>query len=218
VNNFKVGDRVVRTHNPTDRVTSPDFVEGKVYTVTEVSLSGRWINVDHPFNGKRDDRYPFWANYFRLAKYSEYFTERKVAKPTTGHAADSPIQKHSKGEIYPLCVVGYSDIGRTAFTIENLETGEVLGFMPGESKGSSNIRAWSSAHGAYNFLAGSKEGMKASKWIKGRPTFIKHSFGLEIVVPPKHKRWAVVLDKVDLNKDTMLLNGVYYQSLEQDIG
>lgn len=215
---FKVGDRVVRISNFKHRPHSPDWEVGKVHTVTGVSGDGRWINVDHPYIGFRN--FPFDPGFFRLAKYSEYFTEPAKAEPTTGHVADSPIQKHSKGEFYPLCVVGYGDSNRVAYTIENLETGEVMAFAPGEFKGVSNIRAWGSAQHAYSWLNENHLSIKAGayKQIKGRPTFIKNGLGLEIVVPPKHKRWAVMLDKVDFNKDTVLLNGVYYQALEQDIG
>lgn len=210
---FKIGDRVVRTEKRNAYGCDGKAVEvGELCTVAGVDRG--WLLLkEHPSMSYGNN-----PVFFRLARYSEYFTEPAKAESTTGHAEGSPIQKHSKGEFYPLCVVGYSDAGRTAFTIENLETGEVLSFMPYEFKGGANIRAWGTAHGAYKFLAEHQQDLKASSWIKGRPTFIKHSLGLEVVVLPKHKRWAVVLDKVDLNKDTMLLNGVYYQALEQDIG
>lgn len=213
---FKAGDKVIRQR----LACQFGFVAGKVYTVE--SAIGSWLKIA----GERGydahdahDRHPFHESYFDLAPYSRYFTEQATkAEPTTGHAAGSPIQKHSKGEFYPMCVVVYSDIGRMAYTIENLEQGTVLGFMPGEFKGGSNIRAWGNAAGAYKFLAEQASDVAKSEWIKGRPTFIKHSYGLEIMVPPKHKRWLVTLGKVDLSADVMLINGVYYKALEQDIG
>lgn len=209
---FKVGDKVRRVAKNRDQT---------VRTVTKV-LDGGWFNHD---GGKEHKDYSAisecWPGYWELAPYSSYFTETPNI-PTTdgGHIAGSPIQKHSKGEFYPLCVVGYSDAGRIAFTIEDLEKGTVVGFAPGEFKGGSNIRAWGNAAAAYKWLDDNQLAVKAGvyKMIEGRPTFIKHSLGLEIVVPLKHKRWAVVLDKVALDKEAMLINGVYYQALEQDIG
>lgn len=210
---FKVGDKVVRT----EALNHGGLVKGGVYTVAKVN--GKWIQVEGNSTHAWDDC-PFHEDYFKPAQYSSYFTEQPAkAEPTTGHAAGSPIQKHSKGAYYPLCVVGYSDAGRTAFTVENLEQGTVVGFAPGEFKGGSNIRAWGSAAGAYRWLDDNQHALKAGayKMIGGRPTFIENSYGIEVVIPPEHKRWAVVLDKVDPNK-VMLLNGVYYKALEQDIG
>lgn len=207
---FKVGDKVRRI-----TIYNPDRT---VRTITEVHKDG-WFNHD----GGTEHRDYFgtggcYEEYWELAPYSSYFTEQQAkAEPTTGHVSDSPMQKHSKGEFYPLCVVGYSDTGRMAYTIENLEQGTVLGFVPGEFKGGSNIRAWSSAAAAYKFLAERQEVAK-SEWVKGRPTFIKHSLGLEIAVLPKHNRWLVTLSKVDPDPNVMLINGVYYKALEQDIG
>lgn len=206
---FKVGNKVRRIDKSGDQT---------VRTVTEVYDSG-WFNHD---GGEGHGDYcsmgGCYENYWELAPYSSYFTEQQAkAEPTTGHVSDSPMQKHSKGEFYPLCVVGYSDIGRMAYTIENLEKGTVLGFMPGEFKGGSNIRAWGNAAAAYKFLAERHEVAK-SEWVKGRPTFIKNSLGLEIAMLPKHKRWLVKLDKVDLDSNVMLINGVYYKALQQDIG
>ena len=212
---FKVGDRVVRTKVLKQSPPMwPNFEEGKVYTVSKADIG--WIDLSEMH---RDIGFcPYNASFFRLANYSEYFTEPVKAEPTTGHAAGSPIQKHSKGEFYPLCVVGYSDAGRMAYTIENLEQGTVLSFMPGEFKGVSNIRAWSNAASAYKFLAERASGFAQSEWIKGRPTFIEHGYDLEIAMSPKHERWLVKLGKFELADDVMLINGVYYKALEQDIG
>ena len=209
---FKVGDKVVRNV----QARFGGLVKGELYTVS--LAKGPWIQVEGNSTYALDGC-PFYEDSFDLAPYSRYFTEQTAkAEPTTGHAAGSPIQKHSKGEFYPLCVVGYSDAGRTAFTIENLERGTVLSFMPGEFKGVSNIRAWSNAASAYKFLAERASGFAQSEWIKGRPTFIEHGYGLEIAMLPKHERWLVVLDKFDVSADVMLINGVYYKALEQDIG
>lgn len=210
---FKVGDKVRRSplYNGHDH-------DRTVRTVTEVHTGG-WFNHD---GGKYHRDYSgaggCYEEYWEPAPYSSYFTEQQAkAEPTTGHVSDSPMQKHSKGEFYPLCVVGYSDNGRMAYTIENLEQGTVMGFVPGEFKGVSNIRAWSSAAAAYKFLDERPE-VAESEWVKGRPTFIKNSLGLEIAMMPKHGRWLVTLDRVDHDHTVMLINGVYYKALAQDIG
>lgn len=74
-------------------------------------------------------------------RYSESFTKRAVAEPTTGHAPDSPIQKHSLGDIYPLAVVGYGSGNHVMYCIENLSNGGVLAH-------SSGVRQWFRAHEA----------------------------------------------------------------------
>jgi len=224
---FKVGDKVRRVVK-FDGPYGATFIKNRVYTVTAVGPSSRWIDVDVPKpKWAGHGVLPFDVAYFEAAPYSSYFTEPStvdgIHAGTTpvGHIKGSPIQKHSKGEFYPLCVVCYTDKhygGRKAFTIENLETGKVLAFVPGEFKGGPNVRAWLSAQHAYAFLADYSDRLAKSEWVEGRPVFQKNGYGLIIEQPTFPNRKEVHLQKVDLTGDTFLLKGVYYKALDQDIG
>lgn len=128
---LKVGDRV--------RVKPGDYhgfyFSGDVGTVVEHPykiLNGPLIYVRFSghHNAKVTGEGYWWAEPAKLDKlpvhYSSTFTESAKAEPTTGHAPNSGLQKHSLGELYPLAVVGYGD-SPMIFVLENLETGQVAG-------------------------------------------------------------------------------------------
>ena len=116
------------------------FVANGLYTVKEVVLrSGRpWLTLV----GMPPKHY-FAPECFEKPgpRYSERFTRPAKAEPTTGHAPDSPIQKHSVGDIYPLAVVGYGSGNHVMYCVENLTNGTVLVH-------SSGVRQWLHAHEA----------------------------------------------------------------------
>lgn len=216
---FKPGDKVVRIGPALSGVERGSL--RTVKTVSSEEIAGElvhWVTIADCVSNHGKD-FLFRTELFRHARYSEYFTVQADKSSDGGHIQGSPIQKHSKGPYYPLCVVGYSDTGRTAFTIENLEDGTVMGFAPEEFSGGSNIRAWGNSHQAYAYLDEYvNTEMRKQVFVRGRPTFIKNSYGLEVVIPPKHKRWAVQLEKLDAPADAIAINGAYYKALEQDIG
>lgn len=70
---FKVGDKVVRKlrkDNSAFNLYQGDFV---YYTVTAVSASGHWLQLDNYTykDGGGEDPYPWYANNFELYKESE---------------------------------------------------------------------------------------------------------------------------------------------------
>jgi hypothetical protein len=197
---FKVGDKVVRTkfHRQSPSTGWPDFEVGKVYTVAESPASGSFINIkEMPVSGFSGY---YSVDCFRLAKYSEYFTE-PTPTPSKGHVADSPIQKHSVGDIYPLAVVCYADGDKQRFVIENLERGEVAV----SSLDSDTVLQWNRAANAHRFAElGGKCG-----WAKGRPVYGPYG-GLVMPAKVREAERAVI--------NMLTVNGAYYQALEQDIG
>jgi hypothetical protein len=194
---FKVGDKVVRIE---DGVYSK--LKGKVMTVNKVSVwtGQQWLGLDGADNKESFDECPFLASSYRLAKYSEYFTE-PTPTPSTGHVADSPIQKRSVGDIYPLAVVCYADGDKQRFVIENLERGTVaVSSLSGYS-----VLQWNRAVNAHKFA---ELGGKCS-WAKGRPVYGQYG-GLVLPAKVREAQRTVI--------NLLTVNGAYYQALEQDIG
>lgn len=174
---FKVGDRV--------RVKPGDYhgyyFSGDVGTVVEHPyeiLNGPlvYVRFSGHHNAKVFDEGYWWADPSQLDKlpvhYSSKFTDPAKAEPTTGHAPDSGLQKHSIGELYPLAVVGYGD-NPMIFVLENLETGQVAG------GGDDDVRQWRNAdhvvafakkHGLTKEPSGKVDDWgDAIVWFTGRP-------------------------------------------------
>lgn len=151
---FKVGDKVVR--GPAYRRTSGWSLGDEVCTVTKVNSIGD-IALDKAPNASH------WAwDYFYLA------TEATTQDTAQAAAIAGGIQAHSVGGGYPLCVVGYSALdGKTLYVVENLQDGTVAGY------GTSKVRQWVDARGAWDFLgkhprATDRKG-EPILWLKGRP-------------------------------------------------
>lgn len=204
MSNFKVGDKVVRTGCS---LFWHGILKGGIYTVS----------VQHHSHVQLAETtgYPealFDADLFRLAKYSEYFTEQVPSEQAKGHVADSPIQKHSVGEFYPLAVVGYGQGSIVTYVVENLAQQTVAGW------GSEAVRQWASSEDAASFAARVKSGdiyHPALKWFGARPVFTGPNSNHLVLPPAPAKRTRVVFEKQD---DIIEINGAYYKALEQDIG
>jgi hypothetical protein len=194
---FKVGDKVVRIEGG-----FYSKLKGKVMTVNKVSVwaGQQWLGLDGADNEESFDECPFLASFYRLANYSEYFTETTPTQPT-GHVADSPIQKHSVGDIYPLAVVCYAHGDKQRFVIENLERGEVAV----SSLNDDTVIQWNRATQAHKFA----ELKGKCSWAKGRPVYGEHG-GLVLPAKVSEAQRTVI--------NMLTVNGAYYQALEQDIG
>lgn len=202
MSNFKVGDKVVRTGCS---LFWHGILKGGIYTVS----------VRHHSHVQLAETtgYPkalFDADLFRLAKYSEYFTEQVPSEQAKGHVADSPIQKHSVGDFYPLAVVGYGQGSIVTYVVENLKDQTVAGTFLGY------VRQWNSARLAQNYLerVAKNDNLPTTVvWHKARPMF--GECGWLVLPPTPAKRTHVVFEKQD---DIIEINGAYYKALEQDIG
>lgn len=85
-----------------------------------------------------------------------------------GHVADGGgLQKHSVGDVYPLCVVGYSrDANYTMYVVEDLERGTVACDRFGTPL------QWRDSRAASNFARTvDRTATGAPPWFKGRPNF-----------------------------------------------
>ena len=145
------------------------------YEVTNPSLV--YVRFSGHHNAKVRGEGYWWAEPSKLDKlpvrYSSTFTESAKAEPTTGHAPNSGLQKHSIGELYPLAVVGYGD-SPMIFVLENLETGQVAGEGPDDY-----VRQWRNADHVVEFakkygLAKAPSGKVDDwgdeiTWFTGRP-------------------------------------------------
>ena len=109
------------------------------------------------------------------------------------------LQKHSIGDIYPLAAVGYGSGEGVAYTLENLQTGEVC--MAG-----SWVRQWGNAKHPLEFakVIGTKRGVS---WKHGRPVFDSDG---KLHLPPRPIK--------DFEVTLLAAIAEYQRALEQDIG
>lgn len=205
----KIGDRVVTTEsNPglysegatgvvvkldTDGTVKVKFVDGGFNTRFNATIGGIWV----------------FTRNLKLAEaaYSSSFT--KPTTPSTeakGHVASGGgLQQHSVGGAYPWAVVAYDDkVHGTRYTVENLETGEVMSLRG--LYGTEYPAGWYCAANATAYL----ETMRRSGsqlLVKGRPVF--DGYRLVFAKP----------NKVQEAQDAMVAAVMaYHAALQSDIG
>lgn len=208
---FKIGDKVRVTSNVG---TTGFFSMGAEGVVVAEGIPYGAVQV-HFVAGPYNCDGPWWVSSWCLEKikpYRETFTEKAKEEPAKGHVADSPIQKHSVGEFYPLAVVGYGQGSIVTYVVENLAQQTVAGW------GSESVRQWASSEDAASFAARVKSDDPNRcwpKWFCARPVFAGPNSNHLVLPPAPAKRTRVVFEKQD---DIIEINGAYYKALEQDIG
>lgn len=169
---FKIGDHV--------EVVSIDDIDEDYY---RVGAGG--VIVAKDLSGVLDVRFTYgdftvggdnvWcvldSQIKKVVPYSTTFTAPAKAEAPSGHTADGGgPQKHSVGDIYPLCVVGYAfDADTTMFVVENLKDGTVC-------TAGLAVRQWYSSTAAFSFAEHASfhkidSGGRQITWTVGRPRF-----------------------------------------------
>lgn len=171
---FKIGDHV--------EVVSIDGNDEDYYRVGAggviVATYSRILGVRFTYGDFTVDGGNVWCvldnQIKKVVPYSSTFTEPVKAEAPSGHTADGGgLQKHSVGDIYPLCVVGYAfDADTTVWVVENLARGRVA---CGERK---SVWQWDNYKDAAEFAEHAmwytKDRMgRDILWEVGRPVFPK---------------------------------------------
>lgn len=163
----KVGD-YIKVTDPGDNEMY--YREGAGGKVVKVDNQGALVSFTHgEFNSGAGGRW--WIEHGEYTvehPYSSTFTESAKAAAPQGHTADGGgLQRHSIGDIYPLCVVGYSrDATYTMYVVEDLERGTVACDRFGTPL------QWRDSRAAGNFARTvDRTTTGAPPWFKGRPNF-----------------------------------------------
>ena len=163
----KVGDYIKVTDRSDNEMFYREGAGGKV-----IEVDGRLALVSFTygeFNKRSGGQWWIEHGQYTVEKpYSSTFTESTKAEAPQGHTADGGgLQKHSVGDIYPLCVVGYSrDASYTLYVVEDLERGTVACDHFGTPL------QWRDSRAASNFARTvDRTTTGAPPWFKGRPNF-----------------------------------------------